>query len=393
MSRSNRQHEGLFSQLDRPGRRVVVTGQVGLDKTPFLQQVIDLAARHGHQARLLNVGQMMYAEAPDVGPGRILDLSLARLNSLRRAVFKEILEAARTCPNVIVNTHATFRWRHGVFAAFDHDQMSQLDADLYVTLVDNVDTIHECIDREHTIDHSLKDLLVWREEEILATEVLAKAIRGYGCFHVLAKGQDAQPVETLYRLIFEPHRKKIYVSFPMTHVFGLASVMARIEQFRSVLAEHFIVFDPAQLEEKRLLVDAGNAKTDGRDHITVRVNGRDIHFTVDELLSVAGDIDGQIYARDFKLIEQADMIVSFVPELPGGRPGLSSGVERELQHAFESAKDVYVVWQPKSEPSPFITETATRVFTDLGALLAYFQHQGLVGDYQLPLSTPEADAP
>jgi hypothetical protein len=72
---------------------------------------------------------------------------------------------------------------------------------------------------------------------------------------------------------------------------------------------------------------------------------------------VAGDIDAQIYARDFKLIDQSDMIVSYVPELPDGIPGLSSGVERELQHAFEGTKEVYVVWKPKwsrrpSSPKP-----------------------------------------
>ena len=59
---------------------------------------------------------------------------------------------------------------------------------------------------------------------------------------------------------------------------------------------------------------------------------------VKQVLDVAGDIDGQIYARDFRLIDQSDMIVSLVPELPGGVPGLSSGVERELQHAFEGGE-------------------------------------------------------
>jgi len=65
----------------------------------------------------------------------------------------------------------------------------------------------------------------------------------------------------------------------------------------------------------------------------------------------------------FKLIDQSDMIVSLVPELPSGKPGLSSGVERELQHAYETTKEVYVVWQPKADPSPFITETATKIFS------------------------------
>jgi hypothetical protein len=100
---------------------------------------------------------------------------------------------------------------------------------------------------------------------------------------------------------------------------------------------------------------------------------------------VASDIDGQIYARDFKLIDQSDMIVSYVPELPGGKPGLSSGVERELQHAWEGTKEVYVVWKPACEPSPFITETATEVFRSVEDSLEFFQKKGYIGDYQLDL--------
>ena len=67
------------------------------------------------------------------------------------------------------------------------------------------------------------------------------------------------------------------------------------------------------------------------------------------------------------MVDQSDMIVSYVPQLPNGKPGLSSGVERELHHAFEGGKEVYVVWACKGIPSPFITETATRVFRSLGA--------------------------
>ena len=55
---------------------------------------------------IFHVGDMMYAEGRDVRPGRILDLPLSRLNSLRRAAFKDII-AATSPPdehaNVIVN--------------------------------------------------------------------------------------------------------------------------------------------------------------------------------------------------------------------------------------------------------------------------------------------------
>src|SRR5690606_25610627 len=108
-----------------------------------------------------------------------------------------------------------------------------------------------------------------------------------------------------------------------------------------------------------------------------------IRVRVREVLDIAGDIDGQIYMRDFKLIDQSDMICSYIPELPGGVPGLSSGVERELQHAFEHTKEVYVVWKPRKAPSPFITETATRVFSSVEEALGHFEDKGMFAQTNL----------
>lgn len=385
--------ESLFQARPPDARRVVVTGQVGVDKKPFLDRLAARAESRGSRVKLYHIGDMMYAEAPDVVHGRILDLPLARLNSLRRAVFKDVLAEVDKHPTVIVNTHACFRWRHGLFPAFDHDQMLKLDADIYITLVDNVDAVYERLTREFDGITTLKDIMVWREEEILATEVLATAIRGHGCFYVAARGIEDSTLESLYRLIFKPETKKVYPSFPMTHVMDLPQTLAEIDQFRATIAEHFITFDPGDLDEKRLLFDAGSATQRGEPAITVTVHGRPVPFSVSEITSVARDIDAQIYARDFKLIDQSDMIISLIPELPNGKPGLSSGVERELQHAHEVTKEVYVVWKPAAEPSPFVTETATRVFRTTEEALEHFQSRGYIASYQKPLfSNPPAAA-
>src|SRR5579862_8025410 len=103
--------------------RAVVTGQVGVDKGPYLDALQAESAKRGVDLEVCHVGRMMYAEAPDVPAGRILNLPITRLNALRRAAFKEILAAAQRHENVLVNTHATFRWKHGLFAAFDFDQI------------------------------------------------------------------------------------------------------------------------------------------------------------------------------------------------------------------------------------------------------------------------------
>ena len=358
--------------------RIVVTGQVGLDKKPFLRRVAEIARAQGHDTTVCDIGQMMYAEAPDVVPGRILDLSLSRLNSLRRSVFKDVLsDFARLAPgdaasHLIVNTHATFRWRHGLFYAFDHDQMKALAADLYVTLVDNVDRLHYRLVRDGHVDHTLKDLMVWREEEILATEMLSQVVGGHGCFYVMARTDSDTTVEAVARLFCRPGKKKAYLSFPMSHVAGRGELLKQIADFRRQMKRHFTCFDPGDIDEHCLGKLALQAAEAG--HRTVHAGPPDEQAVMEtaQIIDIIPDIDGQIYARDFKLIDQADMIVSMIPVLSDGRPGLSSGVERELQHAHEATKDVFVIWRPQAEPSPFITETATRVFRSAAEAVQFF---------------------
>ncbi len=365
--------------------RVVVTGQVGIDKKAFLRRAVDIAARAGRNATLFNIGEMMYAEAPDVPAGRILDLPLSRLNALRRSVFKDVLAAAGAGGDAIVNTHATFRWRHGLFYAFDYDMMKALDADLYVVLVDNIDRVHARLLRDGHADHTLKDLMVWREEEILATELLGQIVRGHGGFYILARGASADldaAAEGLSRLMFSPEMKKAYLSFPMSHLSPAGEMYAEIARFRAEMKRYFICFDPGDLEEKHLGPLALAAAEEGRKFVTVDTGAGEAAIETAELVAILSDIDGQIYARDFKLIDQADMIVSMIPSTPGAdgsmRPAIASGVERELQHAHEAAKDVFVVWTPPMAPSPFITETATAVFRSVPEAIEHFLTNGYV---------------
>jgi adenylate kinase len=355
--------------------RVVVTGQVGLDKKPFLEKVAAIASRHGHDLEVFHVGDRMYAEAPDVAAGRILDLPLLRLQSLRRSVFKDVLAAAGRQRNVLVNTHATFRWRHGLFYAFDYDQMKLLDADLYVAMVDNVDRIHYRLVRDGHIDHGLKDIMVWREEEALATELLSQIVGGHGRFYLVARGGEHdgdEAADALYRLLLEPRRRKAYLSFPMSHVNGSSVLLGEIETFRRQMKRYFTCFDPGDVEEKYLAQLAVSAAEDGRRIVEVGPPEARVAMDTADLLGIIRDIDGQIYARDFKLIDQSDMIVSLVPELPDGRPAISSGVERELQHAHEATREVFVIWHPSADPSPFVTATATKIFRSTAEAMRHF---------------------
>ena len=349
---------------------------VGIDKKRYLENVCQFARKQGKEILLCNVGDMMYTEAPDIAPGRILDIPMKRLSSLRRSVFKDIIAKAQTVSHVIVNTHATFRWRHGLFPAVDFDQMRQLNADMYICMIDSIVALHKRLATEHSVEHSLKDLIVWREEEIIGTEMLYKGIDEKTPFYCLARGAEEETTETFYRLLFDDLSKKVYLSFPMTAVSDMEDVKNKINRFRNSMKKTFLCFDPGDLEESHLLHEARQTIQSGRDYIEVVALGQTIRLDLNEVRQIERDINSQTYARDFMLIDQSDMIISFIPSMADGRAAISSGVERELQHAHEAAKEVYVIWAAEQNPSVFITQTATEVFPDTDSAIQFFTKKG-----------------
>ena len=56
-----------------------------MHKKPYLDAVADLAGQRGGHIETFHIGNLMYAEAPDIRAGRILDLPLSRSTALRRA--------------------------------------------------------------------------------------------------------------------------------------------------------------------------------------------------------------------------------------------------------------------------------------------------------------------
>ena len=357
---------------------IVVTGMVGVDKKSYLEKVCQFAAGRRIEVLLCNVGDRMYDEAPDIPPGKILDIPMKRLSSLRRSVFKDIIAKAKKAPNLIVNTHATFRWRHGLFPAVDFDQMRQLNADMYVCLIDGVVALHTRLVDDHAVEHSLKDLIVWREEEILGTEMLCKGIDEATPLYCLARGSKAETVETFYGLVFDGRIKRAYLSFPMTAVGEMENVQKEIDEFRRMMKQSFICFDPGDLEECYLPEKARRAGEEGLDYVEATALGRQVRLDLNEVRQIQRDINSQTYARDFMLIDQSEMIISLVPSMEDGRAAISSGVERELQHAHEAAKEVYVIWTAKQSPSVFVTQTATKVFESIENALAFFKNKNIL---------------
>ena len=356
------------SLMQTRGKRVVIVGQSGISKQTYLEKVVGqqyVAKEERNKMTLFNVGNEMYKEAEKAGgkiePGKILKLPLLRLNMLRRSVCKDLICHCDMHPkeNVLINTHSCFRWERGLFHAFDFDLLARLNPDMYITLIDDVDAIYTRLaQREdpHVFEFSLKDIMVWREEEIITTEMLAFAqLKPH--FTIPQKN----PIDTIFKLMFRDDLKKSYISFPITKVLDKPDIVDQIGEFRDTLAKHLIVFDPYTIQEKRLLLLANEAEEIGQTEIEVKTLGKKNRFNLSDIKSIEKDIDGQIISRDFRLINQSDMVIAFIPEVKG-EPDISAGVQSEIQYAHDLPREVYVIWPSQKEPSVWVEAMATQVF-------------------------------
>jgi adenylate kinase len=101
----------------------------------------------------------------------------------------------------------------------------------------------------------------------------------------------------------------------MSHVMDLPDTLAEIDRFKATMNEHFICFDPGDVDEFVLHTTALKAMAGGPNDDGSAAAEGPITLKTADVAQISGDIMGQIYARDFKMVDQSDMIISLVPEL------------------------------------------------------------------------------
>lgn len=350
----------------RAGQRVVFTGMPGTGKSKRIEEVANyLKELTGLPVAVFHIGQMMYAEEQIVRKGKILNLPSRHLRALRRSVFKEVLSFAREMElqkqdvHILVDTHSRFRWKQGLGEnALELDQLRQFGPDLFINIEENLHVIAARVGRDFAhsgVELGLKDLLVWREEEAATAKDVAHEVCGPSAFFRMVWGGEGQYVGSVAKLILDPKGLKVYPSFPMTKVYKLPDTLKRIRAFVATISEKYVAFDPAAVDEwGELIVNARKCRDDGAESFEVDVDGVPHTFSTAEVLSIEDDLQAQIIARDYALIDQADAIVSLYPEVAPKDVSISSGVEKEIMHAYQGGKEVFLVWPSTSYSSPFV---------------------------------------
>lgn len=334
--------------------RVIVSGISGSGRSDAVAGLKDYLQKNHPKKKLvvMNTNRMMWETARelrmDVKREKMLDLSPPTLQALRSTVFERIIREVEEHEKehnkdvaIIINTHATFRWREHLLAGWDFFYLTKLKPDLFLTIINVINDIYETLEANHLWGgmNDRSTLGIWQEEETFTTKLMAEILKKP--FYIIAR---RQPPHTLYRLIFEHEvSEKIYLSYPMTHLRDEGK-KKEVEKLAGELRNlGFVVFDPGTMELETVYND-----------IPEEIRLYDFYQTV---------------YRDFQLIDQGTTVVVFYPEVVH-----SSGVVNEQAYGFRNNKYVFAVF-PVENHSPFTSFFADKTFKSVEDLIRFLKEE------------------
>ncbi len=314
-----------------------VTGISGSGRRDYLDKFMKFAKKKGKNIKVFHVGEMILEQSRkmdmNITKKNILNTSPYTLKALRSAVFEKIVYESRKHKNVIVETHGTFFWKHIFTNAYDWTYLKKLKPDLFITIMGNApDMIARLGRRVQWKGITMDDTLLWQNIEINTSKGWSDL---FGKPHFAVS--ERQPPNTLYKLMFHPKMEPVYASFPMTHLKDPKD-KKKIVDFVKKLNEYFVVFDPATIE---------------LGPITTKIDA------------------AQCVNRDlYWLVEQSNKVIAIFPEIV-----MSTGVINELREAFETNKEVWLIY-PKKGISPFTSYFSHRMFLNEKEFWDFLKKEG-----------------
>ncbi len=359
---------------------VVGTGITGAGRTALLKSVVEHALSKGRRIDLFDIGPRMFEKASSLRikiPGdKILDLDSTTLRFLRAAVFEEIShsldEYRGEDKDLFISLHMSFRWHKVILPAFDYYYLNQIKPDFYATIIDSAACILKRIEESPDLQHwrnklNLREILIWQDEEVFITSIVADILGSP--FYIIPR---SSPPDMLYNIMQEvelpkkkglkPRMLKAYISYPMTMVKGNEEFeRERLELIDKLRKRGVIIFDPVMVEDMILLEKIGDKDVDD----VVYIEEFDVHIPVKDILDAKQYIIDQTIFRDYRLIDQSDMIVVFYPVKE-----LSAGVLSEMIYAHTHMKNVYALFTQKNI-SPFFLNYSTEIFSDIDSIVEF----------------------
>ncbi|RLE82893.1 MAG: hypothetical protein DRJ51_00120 [Thermoprotei archaeon] len=358
---------------------ILATGISGSGRLDYIKKVRSLA---GDRLTIRDIGSLMFEKSEQLGikirEDKILDMDHFALNYLRATIFEELLKEANEYrglseKDLIISTHACFRWKKHLVPGFNFYYLNRLEPDIYVTIIDNAHHIKARLEARPQWKGklTLKDIIIWRDEEVFITDMLAQYQNKP--HYIIARNMGP---EVLFNIIYNIERRKkegkapqlkAYLSYPITFMKQQKGWFEQKEDFKRELEKlGIVIFDPMSIEELDLVSMATQAIHNGEDKVLIETEEASTYISVSEIEEAKNDIVDQVVARDYQLIDQADIIIVFYPTNM-----LSPGVLSEINYGFTHNKEVYAYFP--YEVSPFFSYYTTKIFKIMDEMFDFFR--------------------
>ncbi len=167
--------------------RVIISGISGSGRSDAIRDLEKYIQKHHPKKKIIimNTNRMMWSTAKelrmDVKREKMLDLSPPTLQALRSTVFERILreveehEQSQKDVAIIINSHATFRWREHLMPGWDFFYLTKLEPDIFITVINVINDIYETLEANPLwggMNNRLQ-LGIWQEEEAFTTKLMA----------------------------------------------------------------------------------------------------------------------------------------------------------------------------------------------------------------------------
>lgn len=256
-----------------------------------------------------------------------------------------------------------------------------LDPAICITLIDDVYSCRKRLKRGG-YPYRHHQLLNWRQVECGIADLIADA-SSIENVYLAAK----HPRMMVYRLLFEPKRPRLYSASQITNVRDNPQARKEIEAHRRHIHQEFVVFDPLTVDDRILVNSLPGEETEAETFqvgidarwpsdfsdigphyeslvpedpnlfpLTVEVKEAEELNRPDQMSSPMSTIDAQITQRDFRYIDQADVMAAYRPRLLGHESG---GVAAEKLYAAGTGATPVVEYSPSEDTA----DTASRPFS------------------------------
>ena len=357
---------------------VICNGQPGAGRDEYLEElraqrgfhyyhlfdyIVEEAEKQGFTLNKLNV-----LDFYDSKPGK--------LEAFRASALKRIIGEIRKKDGVhVISTPYHFEWKGKSYEGLRREEVEALDPDMFLVIIDDLARIRERLKKDpqwREYDFTLVELAQWRRAEIMGVYSLAHAFTPHKEFYLVAKEHG---IPLLRDLIFNRHKKKVYLSHPITG--EGESFFKKVREFTESIQQYYTVFDPYMIKDWDM-VEAWRrvrnaALTESRE-VPEKINvvieyadgARRYELESWDIETAIKNIRAQIIDTDYKIIESCHYVVVYHP-----REQVSAGVMSEMIQAKGMAKFVYVFYP--FEPSPFFEWYSTKIFLKENELINFLK--------------------